>query len=411
MRKPYTPHYSQSCHAFTHAFITCLLSILLLSASAPLFSQGDLRFIQNTNSSLNTISFTIAPKKLLEVHESKGSKFNITPEVVTINNNPVVVDRFRIRGSSSSHFYRKSFNIHLQKKVSFFSADSLSTKDLYAISMNMDRNYVRNKIAYAVLAAQKIVVPAHAYSNLVANGKSEGLYLIVYPPADYATKVLHAPVVIRRGYNSSVKKTYTNTNTSEEAKSITQKFMSIYKKILPKYKGEELLTQLNDVLNLEEYFTWMAFNDLFNNGDYSDEAYFMWNVETEKFDLIPWDFDDLFQLTPHETSPAAIKTKFIFSIEDKLDATIAKDPVLYNEYLKTYRHFLENFTTDQLKETFERIYTEVSPYFLSDEIMEPSQYDKYGKTDIQNLEKDLNSIYMNILLRMLYTKKELESMK
>jgi spore coat protein H len=394
-----------------HPILLAILLLSLLFSSSTGFSQGELEFIPKPTSSINSIAFTIAQKKMNEIHDSKGSKINFTIGEVLINNTPAQVDRFRIRGSSSSQYYRKSFNIRLQKKVSLFEKDTVSTKSLYAISMNMDRNYIRNKIAYTVLQSQGIVVPPHGYATLIANGKSEGLYMMFYPPADYATKVLHSPVVIRRGYNSAIKKTYSRNIPSEEVKALNQKFISIYKKNIPKYKGEELYAQLTDVLDLEGYFTWMAFNDLFNNGDYSDEAYFMWNTSTNRFELIPWDFDDLFQMTPHETLPGTTKKKFIFSVEDKLDATIANDPVLYSYYLKTYNQFLNNFSKEKFKEILEKTYTEVSPYFLSAEIMEPSKHDKYGKTDIQTLQTDLNNIYMNISLRMQFNKKELESKK
>jgi spore coat protein H len=394
-----------------HPILLAILLLSLLSSSSTGFSQGELQFLSKPNSSINSISFTLAPKKLNEIHDSKGSKINVKLGEVLINTTAIPVDRFRIRGSSSSQYYRKSYNVHLQKKVSLFEKDTVSTKSLYAISMNMDRNYVRNKIAYAVLQSQGIVTPPHGYATLIANGKSEGLYMMFYPPADYATKVLHSPVVIRRGYNSAIKKTYSRNIPSEEVNAINKKFNAIYKKTIPKFKGEALYTRLMEVLDLEEYFTWMAFNDLFSNGDYSDEAYFMWNTTTNRFELIPWDFDDLFQMTPHETLPGTTKKKFIFSVEDKLDATIANDPVLYSYYLKTYNQFLNNFSKEKFKEILENAYTEVSPYFLSAEIMEPSKHDKYGKTDIQTLQTDLNNIYMNISLRMQFNKKELESIK
>jgi spore coat protein H len=397
--------------AQSHRAAQRIVTLLLLFASLNGFSQGDLQFTPNANSSINSIAFTIAPKKLHEIHDSKGSKINFNLGEVTINNTPVQVDRFRIRGSSSSQYYRKSFNIHVQKKVSLFENDTVSTKSLYAISMNMDRNYVRNKIAYAVLRSQGIQVPPHGYATLIANGKSEGLYMMFYPPADYATKVLNSPVVIRRGYNSSIKKTYSRNSPSEEVKVLNQKFNAMYKKTIPKFKGEALYAQLMEVIDLEGYFTWMAFNDLFNNGDYSDEAYFMWNTSTNRFELIPWDFDDLFQMTPHETLPGTTKKKFIFSVEDKLDATIANDPVLYSYYLETYNQFLNNFSKEKFKEILENTYTEVSPYFLSAEIMEPSKHDKYGKTDIQTLQTDLTNIYINISFRIQFKKKELESIK
>jgi spore coat protein H len=364
-------------------------------------AQLELEFRENTKpDAINTFAFNLDPKKLKQIHLAKGKKISANVDTVRINQKKVPADYMRIRGSSSSHYYRKSYNIKLRKNARFFNHKKFELKKLYAVSLNMDRNYIRNRIAYAVLTSLDITVPPHAYVNFVGNNVSEGIYMAFYPPADFAVKELKSPFVIRRGYESSIKKTYDKNIAAEEVKSLKLQFTSIYKKILPKYAGEELYTRLNEIINLEQYFTWMAFNHLFQNGDYTDEVYFVWNKETSKFELIPWDFDDLFQNTPHEENPILKSRPFVFSAEDSLDAAIAADSFLYEKYLQAYRAFLKRFTKEELKKVLEEVYTEVSPYFADSAIISQSQYDKYGLTDLANLQRDMNSIFMNLSIRI-----------
>jgi spore coat protein H len=371
------------------------------------FAQGELELKDNTSqAAINTFAFTTDPKKLKQIHDSRGKKISIRVDEVRVNNVAIPAEYLRIRGSSSSHYYRKSYTIHFQKKTTFFDQKTYAPKKIYAVSLTMDRNYIRNKIAYAVLANQGITIPPHTYVNLIANSNSEGIYMAFYPPAEFALKECHSPFVIRRGYESSIKKTYNKDFPADEAKALTQQFNSIYKKILPRYKGEELYAQLDGWIDLEEYFTWMAFNHLFQNGDYTDEVYFMWNNDRKKFELIPWDFDDLFQFRPHETTPVS-RNLHIFSVEDKLDEAIATDPYLYARYVKVYRNFLDAFTSEALKEIIEDIYTQVSPYFMQAEIIAQSRFDKFGKTDLTDLQNDLTSIYVNLSIRMDLIRKEL----
>jgi hypothetical protein len=385
-------------HPFRLKLFTISVFIFLTGTRA--YSQNLLNFTESSTQSLNTLSFNLDPKKLKQVHVTRGAKFPIKIDSLHLNATSYPVEFIRIRGTSSSQLDRKSFNIHLLKKARFFEYDQYKVDKLYAISMNMDRNYIRNVLSYIILSGQGILISPYTYVNLLANQQSEGIYLAVYPPADYALKELKASVVIRRGYNSSAEKIYDKNSTSEEVKAITQQYQSIYKKILPAYTGEELYQQLSSLIQLDHYFTWMAFNHLFQNGDYADEVYFVWDETQKQFDIIPWDFDDLLQLKPHDAHPGIVNKPFIFSTEDKLDATIAEDPFLYRKYLETYRQLLDKFSVDDLRQALETCFVRVQPYFDKPEVIAQSKYDQYGQTDRANLEKDLTNIYRSISARM-----------
>jgi spore coat protein H len=388
-----------------------LLSVQIACGQAPLELSLSK---EKTGRTFNTISFELPVSSLNRLHDAKGEKLTLKVPRIIINNDTLKIKHIHVRGNTSSYFRRKSFNIKTNKKSSFHSGrDTFSLTKFYAISMNMDRNYVRNKIALAVLKLQGVQTPSNGYSNLKINNASEGLYLIFYPPDEYAMKKCNAPFVVRRGYGETMDKVYVAKGVDrQQVRDLKQKFRSLYTSSTLKKNGEDLYRQISSVLDLNSYFRWLAFNHLFQNGDYADEVYFMWNAEKLVYETIPWDFDDILESQPHEGASERLKSnggKLIFSLEDELDKKIANDPYLYNEYLKVYSAFLEILTSEKLKELLTGIFDEVYPYYLQEQILDQSQFDQYGKTALGNLETDLNNIYQTITNKSITLRQEIET--
>ena len=358
-----------------------------------------------TKETWNVISFDLPNTELSQLHKSRGEKNNLGVSLIDVNSEKIKAKRIHVRGHASSYFKRKSFNIRLDKKAHFHStSDTFALKKFYAISLNMDKNYIRNKISYEVLSLQNVPVPLNCYSNLKINGESEGLYMVFYPPHEYAIKKCDASMVIRRGYQGAIDKVYEKNITKDTAREIKQRFRTLYKATQGNLNDEELHSELSKHLNLESYFSWLAFNHLFQNGDYSDEVYFMWNTQSGKFDIIPWDLDDIFRNAPHEgyqKRNLVLENKLIFSAEDKLDITIANDPFLYKEYLKCYERLLDKLTPETFGEILSNIFQEVYIYFQREEVISQSKFDQYGSTNLDNLKVDLSYIYESINNRVI----------
>jgi spore coat protein H len=348
----------------------------------------------------NTIAFALPASKLNQLHQAKGEKLNLNVPVLVVNGDSLHPKHVHTRGNTSSYLRRKSLNIKLAKKASFYAPrDTFSLKKFYAISMSMDRNYVRNRISCEVLRHLNVHVPFNAYSNLLVNGKTEGLYLVFYPPEEFGLEKCDASLVIRRGYDAAIDGLEYEGISKKEVAELKQKFQSIYKEILHKNQGEQLHKLLADVLDLDGYFAWLAFNDLFQNGDYADEVYLMWNKTKNKFEIIPWDFDDILHGQPHEGMEkrnAVLHDKLLFSSEDALDVRIANDDFLYTKYLQSYEQVLDKLTASVLSEIFNGVFQEVYPFYLQPEIIAQSQYDPSGLTNITQLETDLRNIYQSV---------------
>jgi len=210
-----------------------------------------------------------------------------------------------------------------------------------------------------------------------------------------------SPLFIRRGYDHSIDKIESDKKAGkEEIKTYGKSFRLIYSS-LNKYEGEVLYKTISGFLNMEAYMKWLAFNFLVRNSDYTDEVYFYIDPDLEKFNIIPWDYDDLFATAPHEgniENKGVLKGKFIFSAEDVLDKKIASDAYLYKKYLFQFRELLNQLSPDVLKKVFEDTFAELYPYYSNNEIIGMSRFDIYKDANLIRLKNDMLSIYTNLTI-------------
>lgn len=140
------------------------------------------------------------------------------------------------------------------------------------------------------------------------------------------------------------------------------------------------------------------------NGDYADELYFYLSPDENppRFHILPWDFDDIFAVEPHEGMAQKmnmIGDRMLFSGEAELDRIIALDPYLYAAYLRALRQVMEEIDEKDLRIIFQDIYTELYPYYNKPEVIEMSKYDQSRQTDLERLKEDLNRSYEQMLER------------
>jgi spore coat protein H len=274
----------------------------------------------------------------------------------------------------------------------------------------MDRNYCSNRLAFEMMEASQFFHLFYSFCELRINGQSEGIYMAIERPEDWAMKMKNSPLLIRRGYNSTIKKIKTDKKTErDKAKKYRGYFRQIYRS-LNKYEGEELYKTLSNWLDMDIYMKWLAFNFFVRNGDYTDEVYFFVDPGTYKFSIIPWDYDDLFSIAPHEGNVESRKVlgdKLFFSTEDLLDKKIVTDPYLYKIYLIQFGELMNQLSTDVLKRVFENTYAELYPYYWDKEIISNSRYDRYKDANLIRLKNDMLSLYEQLIFYRDYYLKHL----
>ena len=394
-----------------------ILSVLLFSLLV--FSNSNSQSVQTNDDKLNltdqgrkienSVSFYISNSNYENIKAITGQKVMVKATRLIINGDTLIPVEITTRGQTTLYLRRKSYSLNLKSEASFKHGDrTKSFKKFFVLSLSMDKNYINNRLAFEMMRVTRLFDLFYSFCELRINGQSEGICMVIERPEDWAMKKKDSPLMIRRGYNNNINKIKTDSKTNkDDIKKYRGYFRQIYIS-LNKYKGEELYKVLSNWVDLDVYMKWLAFNFFVRNGDYTDEVYFYIDPEINKFNIIPWDYDDLFSVAPHEGNDENKKnlgSKLFFSTEDMLDKKIVADPYLYNKYLFQFRELLNQLSSDVLKRIFENTYAELYPYYSNNEIIDKSKYDEYKDASLIILENELSSLYEQLLIyRIIYLK-------
>lgn len=384
------------------------INVLLLSAFFPSliyaqethYSKDKLSFIDSNRQIENRLDLFFSEKEFNKLKKETGIKVSFKERNIVFNVDTVIARKIHTRGQTTLKFRRKSFSLSFDRKVIIYkNKESKEFQNIYALNLVLDKNYVNNRLAFALLV--KIGFPDlyYSYGEVRINNQSEGIYLFIERPQDWAFNE-GTPFMIRRGDQHDLTKVITKKKLNPvETQLFTNKCENLYA-YLDQYTGEELYKVLSEILNLEMYMKWLAFNFLVKNGDYTDEVYFYIDPGSNRYNIIPWDFDDIFSSVPHEgydhIDPVIID-KYIFSSEDPLDVKIVEDEYLYSIYLDQFHNILTTLSPEKIKEELEIIFSELYPYYSNEEIMNMSKYDWFDEVNFTTLKKELNSIYSDLL--------------
>jgi len=348
----------------------------------------------------NFIRLYTSESNYTAIKATAGRKIKIETPFLIINNDSIDAEEINTRGQSTLYYRRKSFSFDLKSKAEFRHGERReSFKKFIALSLSMDRNYSNNRLAFEMMEISGLFNLFYSLCELRINDQSEGIYIIVERPEDWAMKVKDSPLLIRRGYNHKIEKIITDKEIDKgEIKEYCNYYNQIYR-YLNKQSGEALYKTLSNWLDMDFYMKWLAFNFFVRNGDYTDEVFFYFDPAINKFRIIPWDYDDLFFSIPHEgkiENRMLPEDRLIFSAEDLLDEKITTDPYLYKIYLIQLSEILTQFSPGILKNVFENAYAELYPYYANDEIIRMSGYDRYKNANFERLQKDMLSMFLQL---------------
>lgn len=342
------------------------------------------------------MEFDMSPRLFQKIKVARGQELNLENTVLRFNGDTVTVNDGHLHGQSTLYLERKSFTIETEKKIRVCEGCE-ALGDFYLVSLSMDRNYFHNRLSFDLLRSLGLFHLQYHYSEVRINGESQGIYLILQRPQDWALKIIGSPYIVRRGNTEHlIDRERSQKDLSKELKrTYHDQFLSIYK-LIYQYSGEELYKKLNEVMYLDDYMRWLAFNYIIKCGDYSDELYFYADPETKRFRIVPWDYDDIFMIHPHEglsqRNSRIDPSSMVFSSEDRLDVKIANDPYLYGLYVKHLSSVFEEISKESLEKVLENIYTDLSPLFESSSIMKAASKDGY-QTNSKLLRAELNNVY------------------
>ena len=292
--------------------------------------------------------------------ESKGRKLELKKPIFLINKDTAHVKEVHSRGNNSLTFEHKSLSVDLADAVEVgMQGKKKKVKKFDMLNLVMDKNLWHNRWAFLNMKDASIFPLLNTFCTVWINDQPQGIYMLVEKPRHYTTGDAKSPYMVRRGVNHVVNDEYIDTPSKEDAKKFKQQYHAIYEDI-SKYKGDDLFNRLSSKIHLNHYFEWLAFNYLIMNGDYADELYLYILPEDGRFDIIPWDYDDILRPVPHEGMEArnaveGFKNKLIFSSEDPLDVAIASDAVLYGHYISTFQTLLNILTPENLTQVSQKV--------------------------------------------------------
>lgn len=391
-----------------------ILYLLLCAVGCSvLHAQGKLQLDEPTDTGYLKIDLQIPNSIAGQIHEPLRSGSGIPVNAMKISGEPVEVEEMKTRGKSSAFFYRKSFNVQLKDAYSFKGpGGKKKMKHFYLLAQAMDTHYFRNHFAFSMMRELGVADFYFQYAELSINGHSEGIYLVIERPYDVALRDQDAPVVYRRLESRRIDKEKSGKKVPKSLLKKSKKAFLSIPDFCHNLTGDALYDSLSSHLDLDDYFSWLAFNYWAMNGDYTDEVcyYIQPDHRPLRFGIVPWDFDDLLTQAPHEGMDLRnrrLGDALIYSSEDLLDRTIAADSVVYGHYLEHFRAIFPKMTDPRyLQMLFNQIYLELAPFYANPDNYTISSHDREA-TDPESMKRNFGKVYAFLLKRSEEIKAEL----
>jgi hypothetical protein len=378
------------------------LADLLLLLVLVLFLQGCVKETYDiTDPEKEVFNFTVTEAQRQYINESRGEHYEVTDPVPELHfaGGIYAIDRFEIRGDNTVNFARKGFGVNMGRKISFHNPlEPVERKyeEFKLLAMVYDYTYIENSTATELFREVGLWPVYSFFTEVRLSDHTQGLYHFIEDPVEYFIEQKQATFVVRRGYDHVVKGFFMNPDFRQNEEEYYDRLDKIYS-FLPEYSGRQLFDSLSYYIDMEQYFTKLSIDLLIKNGDYTDEIFFYSTVRNDRevLGVFPWDYDDIFAVQPHEIGNewapgtvfgpreyfsmddivADVGSKLLYSIEDDLDYKIAKDSLIYQQYLKTLRNVVEKIDMAAIDKVFDYTYDHIGPFYSNDEIINQSKYD------------------------------------
>jgi hypothetical protein len=346
-------------------------------------------------------NFTVTESQRGYINTSRGIQYEVTDPVpeLSLAGDIYAIDRFEIRGENTLNFTRKSFGLNMQDKLQLLNNETMIRRkyeEFKLLAMVYDYTYIENSTAIGFFKEVNLWPVFSFFTEVSLNSHAQGLYLFIEDPVEYYIEQKNSSFVLRRGYDHVIKA----SSSGSEGIAAQQKYILQFKKIyssIRNYSGRQLYDTLSTYMDMEQYFVKLSIDMYLKNGDCTDEIFFYTKILNgrEVFGVFPWDVDDLFSEEPHEIGRswatgtvfghreyavmadivADVGSKLLFSVEDDLDYKIAKDSILYQQYLKTLRVVIEKIDHKTIDKIFDYTYEHISPFYSDASVIDQSKYD------------------------------------
>lgn len=362
-------------------------------------------------SGLNHISIRLGEAEFKRVIVGRGVKVDAKAEIA-VNGGAFIKGEIESRGQSCLiAAKRPCLNIKFENRQKFLGPSGLEGKTLSLVSMWQDRGYFSSKLGFEIFRELGIFDIRSEYTLLTINDRPYGLYLITDKPKKVIERMTDKAWIARRGYRTRIE-------VVEDSKAVpkaegVKRFQDLYK-VVASQSGQRLYEELQTRMNLERYMHWLLINSVLMNGDFADEVFFYIDGAdpSRRFDIMPWDFDDLFK-PPHSSAEntahkSQIENGLLYGFENPLDQKIHSDPVLNAALYLEAKKLLAKLTPELVGRVVDRIRLDLERYGAEQAVLEGGALDSYRKPyTLDFLKKNADGRKVEILKRLAILKARL----
>jgi len=270
----------------------------------------------------------------------------------------------QIRGQSTLDCERKSYSVSLSERVPVPLVDGWQPSEFTLLSLCLDEGYLRTLTTFRLLEALGLSDLRMSLVDLVVADVDRGVYLLIERADDLSEHHPTAAAVIRRRLDRSVQVSEVEWTSNRRPDLAFDEYESLIE-FAEAYDGDDLAGALDERLDLDQYLRWLALMSLLQNGDYSDEAFFVGDPVVRgtelglRWHLQPWDPDDMFQPCHLDGVLEIVDRAGLTSCaESRIDAAILGDDGVLARYQTQLDRVLDEITPDRFATTMDEVRTE-----------------------------------------------------
>ncbi len=294
----------------------------------------------------------------------------------------------RFKGHSSRYYPKKPFYIRFKKGNEFEGWSRMGFNAMYT-----DKSLIREKLTWELWKEMRMIGPETYYANLYINDKNYGLYLFVeridetfkrtpqkfgfsrggsmYEPSDnYHCGDLFIPADSNDYYRCYEKKFPADSNYSDLIQLIRE---------INETPVENFHEFIDQRFFSESVINWFVLNTITHMGDTYNKNYYLYHDSTtDKWLIIPWDYDLSFgrggdQALPYPINLLSDKFKYWYmlpyhGVDNPLKTKFFQNSTLVNRFKQRLDSVLANvFTEEKMKNLIDHYYQLIKSYVYIDE--------------------------------------------
>ena len=284
---------------------------------------------------------------------------------------------------------RKSYTVNLSGKEARYFGEQSGSDEFYLIAMCEDPTLFHAYLTYNLYSQYDLFPLRIRYVELLLNGEKQGIYLMMEKRKEELLRDnARLRGIIRRGHEGANKPEVGYTINDEATMLATyRKTMAfgVPKEALPDY--------LREIMDLDQYLTWMGLNSIVENADTLDECFFISTesidsagLATDYFRLMAWDPEDI-QIRCQTGKIFRDDYNLTFCQTSFLEQRIINHPVIFEDYVKNLKPLLAEISSERCQSVLDKAQTELFPLLEREGVIEAMQIPNW--TNVQSAKNKI----------------------